>query len=328
MKTTSALVRFASLLEQRLPLIDEVHRGMRESGFAAWQHFVDERVALVAESEREVELRNLLLSCREEFCNFARYTRNTGGDALDLPTLAERRRQARSAIPVGAIYLLRSDALMQADLSLAVRYANATRQTVSVALAAERSRYLEPLTRLIESRPPASVREHAVVALEQRFSDAGFASRAANNSAMCFEKSLAASASILACLEDVDSLGAAGWSGDVPLSFYVRPGGGLDEFYAKTCCKDLAGLQLRVGALVPGVDAYKRSGYLLPSSSHTVAGLGDVITLTVYECAPTSPTDQAVVVAQAILAVDCFLTILACVESALVAAITDLHRAA
>jgi hypothetical protein len=151
--------------------------------------------------------------------------------------------------------------------------------------------------------------------------------RAANNSAVCFEKSLATSASILACLEDVDSLGAVGWRGDVRLSFYVRPGGGLEGLYAKTCCKDFAGLPLRVGALVPGADAYKSAGYLLPSSSHTAAA-GDVITLAAYECAPTSPRDQAVVVAQAILAVDCFLTILARIESALLAAITDLHRSA
>lgn len=325
MQAGSLLGRFGALLERHLPDTAELHLCLRKSGFSAWGAFIDERVGLVPVDERSEELLVLLLSCREEFCNFARYTRDTAGDGLQLPALAERRRRARVASPNGAIHLLSSDARMRADTALAIRYAAATRQATSAALNAERSQLLEEIHAEIARQPPASLSDHVRAVVGQRFSAAGFASRPALKSHACFEKAIAPSATAVACLEGIDDLGASGWRGDVGLSFYIRPSPTLEEHYIKTCCKGHLALPLRLGSLVPGLDAYKAGTYFLASSVRS-GSVGDVVTLGVYDAPASSQEAQVRVVAHVGLVVSCFLALFALVEPALTAAVIELDQ--
>lgn len=326
MRTGGSLSGFGALLDKHLPDIADLHRGLRKSGFSAWVTFIDERVGLVPADERSEELSVILLSCREEFCNFTRYSRNVGGDGLQLPALAERRQRARIASPTGAIHILPSEAHMCVDMALSRRYAAATKQAASAALEAERSQLLEAIRTEIARQPTASVFDHVRANVEQSFSTAGFASRPALKSHACFEKAITSSATVIACLEDIDDLGASGWYGDIGLSFYIRPGPALAEHYVKTCCKRHLALPLRLGGLVPGLDAYKSGIYFLVPTSLHCCSAGDVVTLVVYEATASSQEEIARVVAHVGLAVSCFLALFALVEPALTAAVIDLDQ--
>lgn len=307
---------FGALLERRLPPIEDIYGPARAAGFRAWEVFNDERLRLLEETAREAEAKLLLLSCREEFCNFVRYTRNTGGDGFEIAELAKLREQAR-------LYLLQSDARMRADLTLAKRYARTTEQMASPIFKSERARYLEPLMAMIQSSPGKPFRDYVAVVLKERFSGTEFSSRPSRRGSACFEKSLTQSATALVCLEEIDRLGAAGWFGEVQLSFYVRPGGSVLRAYEKTCGKGLPGLPLRLVGLAPGLMTYSSGGYLLPASSFTVAG-HDVVVLPSWE-EGSAPEHQARALSQLALVLDCFLTFFAAVEPALALACADLH---
>lgn len=314
---------FAALLERRLPPLEDIYGPARAAGFRAWEVFTDERLRLLEETAREVEAKLLLLSCREEFCNFVRYTPNIGGDGFEIAELAKLREQARRTSHEGLFYLLQSDARMRADLTLAERYARTTEQVASPIFESERARYLKPLMTMIQSSSGKPFRDYVAVVLKERFSGTGYSSWPSRRGSACFEKSLTQSATALVCLEDIDRLGAAGWFGEVQLSFYVRPGGSVSQAYEKTCGKGLPGLPLRLVGLAPGLMTYSSGGYLLPASSFTVAG-HDVVVLTSWE-EGSAPEHQARALSQLALVLDCFLTFFAAVEPALALACADLH---
>jgi hypothetical protein len=314
---------FGALLERRLSPMEDIYRSARAAGFRAWEVFADERLRLIEDSAREAEAKLLLLSCREEFCNFVRYIRDVGGDGFEIAELAKLREQARRASHEGLFYLLQSDSRMRSDLALARRYASATEQMASPIFESERARYMESLKSMIEVNSGRSTQEYVAVVLKERFSGTEFSPRPSRSGSACFEKSLTQSATALVCLEDIDRLGAAGWFGEVQLSFYVRPGGSVSRAYVNTCGKGLPGLPLRLVGLAPGLMTYSSGGYLLPASSFTVAG-HDVVVLTSWE-EGSAPEHQARALSQLALVLDCFLTFFAAVEPALALACADLH---
>lgn len=323
MNSSQAVKLFGALLERHLPPLGDIYGSARSAGFRAWEVFTDERLRLLEESAREAEAKLLLLSCREEFCNFVRYSRDIGGDGFEIAELAILREQARRASHDEVFYLLQSDRRMRADLALSAKYASATQQMVPPIFEAERARYLEPLMSMIELSPGEPFHEHVAAVLKERFSATEFSSRPSQRGSACFEKSLTQSATALVCLEEIDRLGATGWFGEVHLSFYVRPGGRVSQAYVKTCGKGFPGLPLRVVGLAPGLMTYSSGGYLLPSGSFTVAG-HDVVVLTTWEEEMSTPQSQARALSQLALVLDCFLTFFSAVEPALALACTDL----
>jgi hypothetical protein len=144
MSDSQAVKIFGALLERRLPPLEDIYASARAAGFAAWEVDADERLRLLEETAREADAKLLLLSCREELCNFVRYSRNVGGDGFEIAELAKLREQATRASHEGAFYLLQSDARMRADLALSRRYASATTHVASPIFESERARYLEP----------------------------------------------------------------------------------------------------------------------------------------------------------------------------------------
>jgi hypothetical protein len=323
MGSRDVLVTFASLLEKHLRPVEDVHGLLRGAGFEAWHTFVDERLKLLDEARRPAELRTLLLSCREEFCSFARYTRDAGGDGLRLAEL-ERIRQENACSTTGC--LLESDARLRADLSLAVTHARAMKQRVSAQLTVERSRYTATARTMAESAR-SSISDIVRAVLEKRFAAAGFTPFPARVGSACFRKDLGSLAKAYVGMDRLDRVGDAGWNGNVPLSFYLRVDGALARGSQNTCCKGVGALPLRIDGLVPGIGSYRDGTYLLPSSIQTV-GDRDVVTLTVYEAPPSTTEDLAIVLGQIEMAVDCYLTTFQAVEGALVSASAEFQSGA
>jgi hypothetical protein len=320
MNSPNAVTRFASLIERHLAPIEQVQNFARDRGFAAWQVFVEERLKLVDEQVRATELGTLLLSCREEFCNFARYSRNAGGDAFALAELEELRERVQTR--TGG-YLLTSDALMYADHAVARRYARVTAERASTQLAVERGRYVLSALSMIDAEPGLSLGDLAGLVLRQQFGASGFSQQAASSGSACFKKQLDASAAVLVCLDDLPRLGNVGWFGDVNLSFFVRVDDRLKDAYLPSCCRSTPGLPLRIRRLAPGLEAYTKGTYLLPSQT---SAADDTIVLRVYEAIPTSSQDIALVLGHLAMAVECHLTFFRAVEDGLAAACTEFRR--
>jgi hypothetical protein len=320
MNNSNAITKFASLLEQRLPPIEQVHQLARESGFTAWQVFVDERLKLLDEANRPTELRTLHSSCREEFCNFTRYTRDTGGDALRLPELEELRE--RVGTRTGG-YLLASDALMRADLAIAQRYAQITREKASTQLGVERARYVSSALSLIEVEPSRSLGDLVGLLLREQFGQAGFSLEAASADSIVFKKPSGPSAAIFVCLDDFRGFGHVGWRGHVPLAFFAQVDHSLRVSYQASGRHRARGLLLRIQGLAPGLHAYT-SGMCLFSSQTSPSG--DTIVLSALEGTPESKEDVALVLSHLALAVDCNLAFFRAIESSLAAACSDFQR--
>jgi hypothetical protein len=325
MDTSNSTIRFACVLEKHLPPIEEVHLLAHNAGFTAWTVLVDERLKIVDGGRRAEEFRLLLSCCREEFCNFARYSRNLGGDGLILPELQQRRATPSSARVDGTNYLLESDARMRADLSIAKQYAQNVLQRFTTELSIERRRYIEEALRLTKSSSGSSVSQLALIYLQGLFGEAGFASAVCRADSACFTKTLGPSAEVLVCLDNFSQVGQAGWRGELPITSYVWGPSALEAGYQRTCSKHIRGLPLRVHGLVPGAEAYANGGYFLPTSIDATAA-SEVITLVAREAPPESPEDSALVLAQVALAVDCYLTLLRTAEQSLAAACTEFAR--
>jgi hypothetical protein len=317
MKRSNAIIKFASLLEKHLPPIEDVHSFARKANFTAWYVFVEERLKLIDESKRPAELRTLLLCCREEFCNFTRYTRDTGGDALRLPQLEESREHAGTR--TGG-YLLTSDALMYADKAIARRYAQVTMERASTQLGVERGRYMSSALSLVDSESNLSLGDLLSLLLRKQLGESGFSLGHASADSISFKKLLGPSAVVFICLDDLRGLGNVGWRGKVPLAFFAQVDDRPKDLYQAICLGRTRGLPLRIQGLAPGLQAYTSGLYLFASPTSPA---DDTIVLTALGAVPTSREDVALVLSHLALAVDCNLAFFRAVENCLAAACAE-----
>lgn len=281
-------MRLASILEKCLPPVEAIHSAISEAGFNAWQVFVEERLALVDENERSEELRLLLLSCREEFCNFAHYTRNTGGDDLSIPELDERRKRLGVAGPSSPAHLLQSDRRMSRDISLGMQYAAVTRRRAAAAIVAERGRYEQLAAAIMRERPDGSIEELLALSFKCMFKKCGFSSE--NHSNFSLVKDIGCY-SVQVNLDNSEKIGRNGWDGDVSVSFFIKPKSDFQGVFHEKNNKKLNILPLRLSALVPGSLVYSSGMYFFdfPEQGNV---FGNVVIIRSYE--HSSSKDDAV----------------------------------
>ncbi|MEW5788555.1 MAG: hypothetical protein AB1899_11950 [Pseudomonadota bacterium] len=313
------LLDFALALERRLRPIDELHAYAKSQGFNAWEVFIEERLKVIEKSKRHEEVRRLLMCCREEFCNFTRYTRETGGDGLRLPEL-ERLRVHGGGDEYSGSYLLESDVVMQQNLALARGYAMATKGRVMAVLADERSQYQVIAKSVVNQNPLSSLRDQVQALLHGIFARFGFQGCASRSRDECFNKELRTSGKLLVCVKDVGSIATPGWRGGVAIEFYLVPGFKCLDSFVQIGCHEF-GIPLRITGLAPNLAAYGNPNYFL-GAQHTSGVYRDIVKITEQE----SLLDSQFLIsalAQVSLVINCYLTFLSAVEESVDAACAE-----
>lgn len=321
MSGSIALPQFGALLERHLPAVDDVLAHAAEHGFHLCEIFIDERLKLVDQSHRELERKLLLLSCREEFCNFKQYTRDTGGDGLslsDLQVVRDGWHKKHGIQLKEKFYLLQSDVAMRSSLAVARQFAKEVHSKTFLQLMAERERYLENAELVLTTFGLSPFVEKVKAILERIFSGFGFGACQARKGTVGFTKKLRGSNHyVVACFEGMPWASST-WSGDIEFQLYLQASPLSLDGPTRTCCVGRSGVPLRLTGLAPGLDAYRR-GIYLASPSQGSSPMRETITLKELELDHTE--SQIVALAHVALAADCYMSIFCSVEQSITAAL-------